>query len=484
MGTVIVVMAWEPPPSRSEGPNSAAPGLEARKSTPDTPPHWAPPATYEIVPPAEARPEPNRGHDLRSPSMSSQDKDADTPEGNPVDLLLATSADSSGSLSDVLERGLAHATAFFGLDFGIVSRVEGDRYVIEHVHQPEGAGLEVGQEFPLGDTYCAITLEASDVISIDEMRSSNHSDRPCHEKFQLESYIGVPLRVDGEIHGTLNFSAPDARPRAWGEADRQLVLLLARWVEGTIAEARLRERLASTVRELESANRELIARNTEMEGFARHASHDLQAPLQNVTALARILTEDLEDGDAERVAEDARMIDGEVARMSELVQALLTFARTGRAEIGDGLIQLDDCVDRALDTLQQTIEAAGAEVVVGDLPAVPGSDQLLVLVFQNLIGNAVKFRRADVPPRVEISGRALVDAVEITISDNGVGIDPDKLELVFKPLTRLHSTSEYPGSGIGLAIVRKIVGRHGGDVSVESTPGKGSTFRLTLRTRD
>ena len=237
-------------------------------------------------------------------------------------------------------------------------------------------------------------------------------------------------------------------------------------------------------RELESANRELIARNAEMEGFARHASHDLQAPLQNVTALARILTEDLEDGDAERVAEDARMIDGEVARMSELVQALLTFARTGRAEIGDGLIQLDDCVDRALDSLQQTIEAAGAEVVVGDLPAVPGSDQLLVLVFQNLIGNAVKFRRADVPPRVEIIGRALEDAVEITISDNGVGIDPDKLDLVFKPLTRLHSTSEYAGSGIGLAIVRKIVGRHGGDVSVESTPGEGSTFRLTLRTRD
>ena len=169
--------------------------------------------------------------------MSSQDKDADTPEGNPVDLLLATSADSSGSLSDVLERGLAHATAFFGLDFGIVSRVEGDRYVIEHVHQPEGAGLEVGQEFPLGDTCCAITLEASDVISIDEMRSSNHSNRRCHEKFQIESYIGVPLRVDGEIHGTLNFSAPDARPRAWSETDRQLVLLLARWVEGTIAEA-------------------------------------------------------------------------------------------------------------------------------------------------------------------------------------------------------------------------------------------------------
>ena len=177
------------------------------------------------------------------------------------------------------------------------------------------------------------------------------------------------------------------------------------------------------------------------------------------------------------------MIDGEVARMSELVKALLTFARTGRAEIGDGLIQLDDCVDRALDSLQQTIEAAGAEVVVGisgraRFGSAPGPG---LPEPHRQRGEVPSRRRA---PRVEIVGRALAGAVEITISDNGVGIDPDKLELVFKPLTRLHSTSEYPGSGIGLAIVRKIVGRHGGDISVESTPGEGSTFRLTLRTRD
>ena len=178
------------------------------------------------------------------------------------------------------------------------------------------------------------------------------------------------------------------------------------------------------------------------------------------------------------------MIDGEVARMSELVKALLAFARTGRAEIGDGLIQLDDCVDRALDSLQQTIEERGRGGRRRRSPVRARFAQLLVQVFQNLISNAVKFRRADVLPRVEIVGRALAGAVEITISDNGVGIDPEKLELVFKPLTRLHSTSDYAGSGIGLAIVRKIVGRHGGDVSVESTPGEGSTFRLTLRTRD
>ena len=416
--------------------------------------------------------------------MSSQDKDADTPEANPVDLLLAMSADSTGNLSDVLERGLAHATAFLGLDYGIVSRVKGERYVIEHVHQPDSAGLEAGQEFPLGDTYCAITLEANDVISIDEMRSSDHSDRPCYEKFKLESYIGAPLRLDGEVHGTLNFCAPDARPRQWSDADRQLVLMLARWVEGTISRAGLGQRLASTLRELDQANRALDTRNADLESFARHASHDLQAPLQNVIALARILAEDLEDGNAERVAEDARMIGGEVARMNDLVQALLTFARTGLAEIGDGLIQLNDCVDRALDSLQKTIGSSGAEVVVGDLPAAPGSDQLLTEVFHHLISNALKFRRADVKPRVEIVGRTLQDAVEITISDNGVGIDPDKLDLVFEPLTRLHSTSDYGGSGLSLAIVRKIVGRHGGEITVESTPGEGSTFRLTIETRD
>lgn len=418
------------------------------------------------------------------PSMSSPDQEAARPQENPVDLLLAMSATSSGSAADVLARGLAHATAFFGLDFGIVSRVEGGRYVIEHVHQPDGAELEVGQEFPLGDTYCAITLEASDVVSIDEMRASKHSGHPCYGKFQLESYIGVPLRVDGEVHGTLNFSAPDARPRRWSEADRQLVLMLARWVEGTISQERLRQRLSSTLRELDHANRELVARNADLESFARHASHDLQAPLQNVTALVRILAEDLEDGDTERAAEDSRMITGEVARMSELVKALLAFSRTGRAEIGDELVQLNDCVDQALDSLQQTLEDTGAEVVVGDLPSAPGSPQLLTQVFQNLISNAVKFRRTDARPRVEILGRTVDGAVEITVSDNGIGIDPEKFELVFKPLTRLHSASDYAGSGIGLAIVAKVAARHGGDVSLQSTPGEGSTFTLTLQTRD
>ncbi len=416
--------------------------------------------------------------------MSSPDQEAARPQENPVDLILAMSATSSGSVADVLARGLAHATAFFGLDFGIVSRVEGGRYVIEHVHQPDGAELEVGQEFPLGDTYCAITLEASGVVSIDEMRASKHSGHPCYGKFQLESYIGAPLRVDGEVHGTLNFSAPDARPRQWSEADRQLVLMLARWVEGTISQDRLRQRLSSTLRELDQANRALVARNADLESFARHASHDLQAPLQNVTALVRILAEDLEDGDTERAAEDSRMITSEVARMSELVNALLAFSRTGRAEIGDELVQLNDCVDQALDSLQQTLEDAGAEVVVGDLPSAPGSSQLLTQVFQNLISNAVKFRRTDARPRVEILGRTLDGAVEITVSDNGIGIDPEKFELVFKPLTRLHSASDYAGSGIGLAIVAKVVARHGGDVSLQSTPGEGSTFSLRLQTRD
>lgn len=413
------------------------------------------------------------------PLMSSQDKDADTPEENPVDLLLAMSANSTGDLADVLERGLAHAAAFFGLDFGIVSRVTGGRYVIEHVHQPDGQGLGVGQEFPVGETYCAITLEADDVVSIDEMRSSQHSGHPCYEKFQLESYIGVPLRVGGEVHGTLSFFASDARPQQWSESDRQLVLVLARWVEGTISQESLRQRLSSTLR----ANHELIERNADLESFARHASHDLQAPLQNVTALVGILAEDLEDGDLERAAEDSRLIGGEVARMSDLVQALLALARSGRAEIGDDLIQLEDCVNKALDSLQPTIEAAGAEIVVGDLPSAPGSDQLLTQVFQNLVENAVKFSRAGVAPHVEVLGRPVDGAVEVTVSDNGIGIDPEKLELIFEPLTRLHAVSDHAGSGIGLAIVRKVVRRHGGDVSVRSTPGEGSTFRLTLRTK-
>ena len=174
--------------------------------------------------------------------------------------------------------------------------------MVECVHQPEGAGIEIGQSFSLGSTYCAITLPADDVVSIDDMRTSAYSEHPCYEAFRLESYLGAPIRVDGELYGTLNFSSPDARPRRWSETDRDLVRLLALWVESAISRDRLNRRLGDVVRELGQSNRDLRERNEDLDFYAQHASHDLQAPLKNILALMDLFA--LEDGIPAQVTED------------------------------------------------------------------------------------------------------------------------------------------------------------------------------------
>ena len=140
--------------------------------------------------------------------------------------------------ADELREGLLIATEHLGLDIGIISRIDGDAYVVEHVYDPHD-GVKPGQVFPLGQTYCAITFGADDIVTVDEMGVSEHRGHPCYATFGLESYVGIPLRVAGARRGTLNFSSARPRPTAYGKAERGMVRLLARWVESRLEQVRL-----------------------------------------------------------------------------------------------------------------------------------------------------------------------------------------------------------------------------------------------------
>ena len=395
-----------------------------------------------------------------------------------VEKLLSAVSTDSGDLHADLQRALELATHFFGLAVGIVSRVEGDEYTIDCVHQPEGAGLEVGQRFPLGDTYCSITLQADDVIAIHDMRSSDHNEHPCYEAFRLESYIGVPLRVDGEPYGTLNFSSPDARPRPWTSTEEDLARLLALWVQSAISRHRLGQRLAAVVRELDEKNRDLEERNQDLDFYARHASHDLQAPLKNILALMDLFG--LEGGVPSSVNDDLGLIREEVGRMLQMIQAILRFSRTSRADFNPAIVDLGACCEAAMDALKETIERSQARISVGALPTARGDAALLTQVLQNLLENGMKYQPVGQRPELVISGREEGDRVLLMVQDNGIGLDEASADLVFKPLGRLHHSEEYEGSGLGLTICRKVLRRHGGDLSYRSTPGEGATFVLEL----
>jgi signal transduction histidine kinase len=234
------------------------------------------------------------------------------------------------------------------------------------------------------------------------------------------------------------------------------------------------------LREENRKGQEDLARsNRDLEQFAYVASHDLQEPLRMVAIYTQLLAERYRgklDADADKYIHYA--VDG-ATRMQTLVQDLLAFSRVGRQGTEFKPTDCGAVVELALKNLKAAIEESAARIEYDDLPSVMADSSQLVQLFQNLIGNAVKFHGAE-PPLVRISAEKAKQETLFSIADNGIGIAPEHTEIIFAIFKRLHTRTEYPGSGIGLAICKKIVERHGGRIWVESQPGRGCTFRFTL----
>ncbi len=229
---------------------------------------------------------------------------------------------------------------------------------------------------------------------------------------------------------------------------------------------------------------ELMARsNAELQQFAYVASHDLQAPLRNVTGFLQLLEKRYAgrlDGEADEYIRLA--LDG-MDRMRRLISDLLEYSRVRSDLVQFGEVDLRRVVDGAIRTLDGAIGEAGAVVDVGEMSRVRGDEILLGRLFQNLVGNAVKFRSLDRDAIVQIRAIRTGEGVTVSVADNGVGFEPQFAERVFAMFARLHPRSRYDGSGIGLSICRKIAEIHGGQIWAESAPGVGSTFFVTFPSR-
>jgi PAS domain S-box-containing protein len=231
--------------------------------------------------------------------------------------------------------------------------------------------------------------------------------------------------------------------------------------------------------ELEVQARELARSNEELQQFAYVASHDLQEPLRMISSYTQLVQRrygERLDGDAKEFMD--YIVDG-AARMKQLIEDLLAYSRVGTRgrdfQPTDGAAALA----KALANLRAAQEASGATVTHDALPSVLADGSQLTQLFQNLIGNAMKFRGAD-PPRIHVSSETRDHVWVFTVRDNGIGLDTQYADRIFMMFQRLHNKLEYPGTGIGLAICKKIVDRHGGRIWVESKPGQGCTFGFTL----
>jgi len=231
---------------------------------------------------------------------------------------------------------------------------------------------------------------------------------------------------------------------------------------------------------LQKALEELKRSNTELQQFAYVASHDLQEPLRMVTSyltlLARRYKGKLEQ-DADEFIEYA--VDG-AERMQGLIEALLLYSRVNTRGRPPEPTDCEEVLKQTLNNLQVAVEEKGAAVTHDPLPGITADGIQMVQLFQNLIGNAIKFQEEGRQPQVHISAEDAGDDWLFSFRDNGIGIDPQSSERIFTIFQRLHARGTYPGTGIGLSVCKRIVERHGGRIWVESEPGKGATFKFTL----
>lgn len=235
--------------------------------------------------------------------------------------------------------------------------------------------------------------------------------------------------------------------------------------------------------ELRVTATELRRSNEELEQFAYVASHDLQEPLRAVSGYCTALAEDYgEQLDATGKEYLQFAVEG-ARRMQQLIDELLEFSRVGRKEQSLSEFSLDDLLLRVRRVLQPAIDESQGVIEAEPLPTIRGEPVQLFRLFQNLLSNALKYRKPNVPPRIEIGCETRPDAPDVWqfwVRDNGIGIDAKHFERIFQLFQRLHPRSRYPGTGIGLALCKKIVERHGGTIGVESQLGVGSCFRFSI----
>ncbi|MGW4463064.1 sensor histidine kinase [Micromonospora sp. NPDC004704] len=307
--------------------------------------------------------------------------------------------------------------------------------------------------------------------------------------------VALLVSLNRAVIGPVTRLAEQVRAVAQGDYQRdieqvgppELALLAAdvdamrRKIAADLAEVReARTRIEWVNSQLQKQAEELVRSNRDLEQFAYVASHDLQEPLRKVASFCQLLQRRYAGQLDERADQYiAFAVDG-AQRMQRLINDLLAFSRIGRLTTGFVEVDLNQVMSDVAGQTEAARQYAGGELTWSDLPVVLGEEPLLTNLLANLVSNSFKFRRPDVPPKVRISARRVDNEWEISCEDNGIGIEAEFVDKIFVIFQRLHSKDAYPGTGIGLAIVKKIVEYHGGRIWVDLDAVEGTIIRFTL----
>jgi signal transduction histidine kinase len=267
------------------------------------------------------------------------------------------------------------------------------------------------------------------------------------------------------------------------ESNAQLTTANSELARAKLSLEELNDALEVSNAELHRRARELVRSNAELDQFASIASHDLQEPLRKVRTFTARISETESGRLSERGVDYLQRANASAERMQKLIEDLLTYSRVATQGRPFAPVDLGAVTAEVLEDLADVIQRSGAAITVGRLPTISADPPQMRQLIQNLLSNALKFRREGVVPEIEVSADVGGGVVTLVVRDNGIGFDPQYSERIFRVFERLHGRSTYAGTGIGLALCRKIAERHGGTVTAEGAPGRGSTFSVAIQSQ-
>ena len=295
------------------------------------------------------------------------------------------------------------------------------------------------------------------------------------------SSISLPLIVESKVMGALTVYASE--PDAFDEAEAGLLAKLADNLSFGVGAIRLAEKRRRSEQELRTYASRLETTNAELQEFAFVASHDLQEPLRKIQTFCDLAARNTTSGLGAKTEDYLERVANSAGRMRLLLRDLLEFSKITSRALPFATIDLAVAVHEAADVFDPLIRETACRLDIDELPSIEADRSQMIHLFQNLIGNSLKYRRSEIP-HIKISDAIGEDGFcQIVVKDNGIGFDRQYADLIFKPFQRLHKRGEYSGTGMGLSICRKIVERHGGTISADGEPGKGAVFTIRLPLR-
>jgi signal transduction histidine kinase len=346
-----------------------------------------------------------------------------------------------------------------------------------------GAGFRVHEAASAAETLAVAAKHRPDLILLDVHLPDGNGIDVCRQlKASRDGTSVMVLQISASA-----ISAANAKEALDAGADAYLMEpvdadVLVATVKALLRLHRAERSLVHANRQLEIVNTELQRSNRDLQQFAFAASHDLQEPLRTISTFSQLIEQELNEGLTDTQKGYFSRVSESTIRMQALIHDLLAYSKVGREGRPQSVVELESVIEVAKSNLSQQIMESGCRINVPQpLPAVLGDLTNLISVFHNLLSNSLKYRDPNRIPVVEIiASQQSAAEWTIRIKDNGIGINRRYHQRIFEPFKRLHG-SEIPGTGIGLALCQRIVETQGGRIGVESTPGEGSTFSVTLR---